>query len=182
MHSLYPTLHHNNKCKPMFTQRLSEFSHSFAVTSSRDLYKWTNIGNSDWGFRGQFRIQPRLLGIQPRCVCSQSRWVLGFVVQLLIFRWERPQVRGKGIFVGRVWEFNKTACNITAYSVYDYIYYNYWWMLPYWGITCSCSSSPHLHFYKFVRLNQTMVGGFSVNCLCQQSKLFAFSVTRHYVV
>ncbi len=37
---------------------VSEFTHLFSFTPSSELYEWTNVGNSEWGYRGWFRIQP----------------------------------------------------------------------------------------------------------------------------
>ncbi len=30
-------------------------------TPSSELYEWTNVGNSEWGYRGRFRIQPQFI-------------------------------------------------------------------------------------------------------------------------
>ncbi len=34
---------------------VSEFIHSFSFTPSSELYEWTNVGNSEWEYRGDFR-------------------------------------------------------------------------------------------------------------------------------
>ncbi len=44
---------------------VSEFTHSFSFTPSSELYEWTNVGNSEWGYRGRFQIQPRRTGGGP---------------------------------------------------------------------------------------------------------------------
>ncbi len=37
---------------------VSEFTHSFSFTPSSELYEWTNVGNSEWGYRGNFGYSP----------------------------------------------------------------------------------------------------------------------------
>ncbi len=44
---------------------VSEFTHSFSFTPSSELYEWTNVGKSEWGYRGRFQIQPRRTGGGP---------------------------------------------------------------------------------------------------------------------
>jgi len=36
----------------------AEFTPSFPFTPSSELYEWTNAGNSEWGYRRRFQIQP----------------------------------------------------------------------------------------------------------------------------
>ncbi len=43
-----------------FRYSLSEFTHSFSFTPLSELYEWTNVGNSEWGYRGDFRYSPEL--------------------------------------------------------------------------------------------------------------------------
>ncbi len=36
------------------------------------LYKWTNVGNSDWGYRGQFRIQPSCIVAKQEIILEET--------------------------------------------------------------------------------------------------------------
>ncbi len=40
---------------------VSEFTNSFSFTPSSELYEWTNVGDSEWEYRGRFRIQPDMI-------------------------------------------------------------------------------------------------------------------------
>ncbi len=44
------------KAAVLLVHSVSEFTHSFSFTPSSELYEWTNVGNSEWGYRGWFRI------------------------------------------------------------------------------------------------------------------------------
>ncbi len=55
----------------------SEFTYSFSFTPSSELYEWTSVGNSEWGYRGRF-------GIQPWCfnLCAfvfQEHWYMSYI-------------------------------------------------------------------------------------------------------